>query len=80
MDLGPDALIVTGDHSTPSVMKAHSWHPVPTLIWSKVCRPDKVQTFGERACVTGALGPRLRAVDLIPLGMANAGRLEKFGA
>lgn len=80
MDLKPGALIVTGDHSTPSVMKAHSWHPVPTLIWSEQCRPDNVTVFGERACVTGSLGPRIPGVDLIPLGMANAGRLEKFGA
>ena len=80
MELNPGALIVTGDHSTPSVMKAHSWHPVPTLIWSDLCRPDEVQVFGERACVAGALGPRLPGIDLIPLAMANAGRLEKFGA
>ena len=80
MELGPGALIVTGDHSTPSVMKAHSWHPVPALIWSDSCRPDTVQVFGERACVAGALGPRIPAIDLIPLAMANSGRLEKFGA
>ena len=80
MALKPGALIVTGDHSTPSVMKAHSWHPVPALIWSNLCRPDNVQAFGERACVSGALGPRMDGWDLIPLAMANAGRLEKFGA
>ncbi len=80
MALEPGAIIITGDHSTPSVMKAHSWHPVPALIWSERCRPDTVQTFGERACVTGALGPRLPGYDLIPLAMANAERLEKFGA
>ena len=79
-EMKPGALIVTGDHSTPSVMKAHSWHPVPALIWSELCRPDEVQVFGERACVTGALGCGFPAVDLIPIAMANAGRLEKFGA
>lgn len=80
MNLEPGSLIVTGDHSTPSAMKAHSWHPVPALIWSKLCRPDLVQTFGERACVSGAIGPRIAGWDLIPMAMANAGRLEKFGA
>ena len=80
MKLKPDALIVTGDHSTPAVMKSHSWHPVPALIWSELCRPDSVQVFGESACVNGGLGCRFPAVDLIPIAMANAGRLEKFGA
>lgn len=78
--LGPDVVIVTGDHSTPSYLQYHSWHPVPVLLWSKQCRTDRVEQFGERACVNGALGPRLPAIDLIPLAMANALRLEKFGA
>ncbi|MBN2603184.1 MAG: 2,3-bisphosphoglycerate-independent phosphoglycerate mutase [Candidatus Thermoplasmatota archaeon] len=78
--LKPDVVIVTGDHSTPAKMKKHSWHPVPTIIWSELCRPDNVKSFGERACISGGLGPRIPAVDLIPLALANAQRLEKFGA
>ena len=80
MRLNPDVVIVTGDHSTPSLLKFHSWHPVPTLIYSKQCRPDNVKKFGERSCITGGLGPRLPAVDIMPIAMANALRLEKFGA
>ena len=80
MALKPDSLLVTGDHSTPAAMKAHSWHPVPALLWSPLCRPDDVRVFGERACVNGGLGPRIPGADLMPLMMANAGRLEKFGA
>jgi 2,3-bisphosphoglycerate-independent phosphoglycerate mutase len=80
MNLNPDVVIVTGDHSTPSVLKSHSWHPVPLLIWSKYCRPDNVKEFGERACLTGGLGPMLPAVEILPIAMANALRLEKFGA
>jgi 2,3-bisphosphoglycerate-independent phosphoglycerate mutase len=80
LDLAPDVLLVTGDHSTPAKMKYHSWHPVPVLLWSAYCRPDGVQTFGERACMAGGLGNRAPAVDLIPLALANARRLEKFGA
>ena len=64
MNLNPDVVIVTGDHSTPSVLKSHSWHPVPLLIWSKYCRPDNVKDFGERACVSGGLGPILPAVEI----------------
>lgn len=80
MDLDPDVIIITGDHSTPSVLKAHSWHPVPVMLYSKYCRPDNVKHFGERECITGGLGPRFPAEDLMPLALANAQRLEKFGA
>jgi len=80
MSLNPDVVIVTGDHSTPAAMKSHSWHPVPLIIWSKYCRPDNVDKFGERNCITGGLGPRLPATDIIPLALANAKRLEKYGA
>lgn len=78
--LNPEVIVVTGDHTTPAVLKSHSWHPVPVLLWSKYCRADGVERFGERACLSGALGPRLPAVDLIVLALANALRLEKFGA
>ncbi|WZO97081.1 2,3-bisphosphoglycerate-independent phosphoglycerate mutase [Isosphaeraceae bacterium EP7] len=78
--LNPDVLIVTGDHSTPSRMKSHSFHPVPTLLWApERVRPDFVTTFGERPCLQGGLGQFL-AKDLIPLALAHAGRLQKFGA
>lgn len=78
--LEPNVVIVTGDHSTPSALKSHSWHPVPTILWARHCRPDKVDRFGERACLTGGLGPNFPAVDLMPLALANAFRLDKFGA
>jgi 2,3-bisphosphoglycerate-independent phosphoglycerate mutase len=80
IELNPDVIIVSGDHSTPSLLKQHSWHPVPTLLWSKYCRTDKVDRFGESACITGGLGPMLPTTDLMPLVLANANRLEKFGA
>jgi 2,3-bisphosphoglycerate-independent phosphoglycerate mutase len=80
MELKPDVVVITGDHSTPSVMKSHSWHPVPVLLWSKYCRNDQVNRFGERDCLTGSLGPYIPTVNLMPLMMANAGRFNKFGA
>ena len=80
MALKPDVLIVTGDHSTPSRMKSHSFHPVPTLLWAPATtRPDLVTEFGERPCSAGGLGHFL-AKDLMPLALAHAGRLQKFGA
>jgi len=80
LDLGPDVMIITGDHSTPAVLKSHSWHPVPVLLHSRYCRPDDVDRFGERVCMRGGLGPRFPATDLMPLALANALRLKKFGA
>jgi 2,3-bisphosphoglycerate-independent phosphoglycerate mutase len=79
LDLAPDVLVVTGDHSTPSALESHSWHPVPFFLWSKYCRPDKVDSFGERACMNGGFGPNFPAVNIMPLALANARRLEKFG-
>ena len=77
--LNPDVLIVTGDHSTPAVLKSHSWHPVPTLLWSRYGRPDGVAEFGERACARGSLGI-FPAIDELPLAMGYAQRLAKYGA
>lgn len=79
-NLNPDVIVVSGDHSTPSLLKYHSWHPVPTILWSKHCRSDKVEKFGERDCICGGLGSRYPSCDLMPLALANAMRLEKFGA
>ncbi|MFQ6093791.1 MAG: 2,3-bisphosphoglycerate-independent phosphoglycerate mutase [bacterium] len=75
----PDVLAVTGDHSTPAVIKAHSWHPVPFLLHSKYCRPDSVKRFSERECVQGGLA-RFPALQVMPLVLANALKLQKYGA
>jgi 2,3-bisphosphoglycerate-independent phosphoglycerate mutase len=77
--LQPGAIIVTGDHSTPAKLRSHSWHPVPTLLWSPTAMPDQVTTFGERACANGHLG-HFHATHLVPMAMAVAGRLTRFGA
>jgi 2,3-bisphosphoglycerate-independent phosphoglycerate mutase len=79
LELKPDVLIVTGDHSTPAALKSHSWHPVPTLLWSPLCRPDGVAEFGERACGRGSLGV-FHASDELSLAMGFAQRLTKYGA
>ncbi|HEY45025.1 MAG TPA: 2,3-bisphosphoglycerate-independent phosphoglycerate mutase [Anaerolineae bacterium] len=80
LKLEPDVLCVTCDHSTPARMKKHSWHPVPTLLWAPATGlPDHQTTFGERACAQGGFGT-FPTIDLMPLLMAHADRLEKFGA
>lgn len=77
--LEPDVLVVTGDHSTPSVLHGHSWHPVPVLLYSKYCRPDRVDKFREMDFLEGGLG-RIQSTQIMPLAMANALKLTKFGA
>lgn len=79
-ELNPDVIMITGDHSTPSKLAFHSWHPVPVMIWSEYCRADQVDKFTESDCIHGGLGPRFPAEDLLPILLANAKRLEKFGA
>jgi len=70
---------VTGDHSTPSKLQSHSWHPVPVVLWSETSRPDPVTEFGESYCLYGGLG-QIQAMYLLPLALAHARRLGKFGA
>ena len=77
--LKPDVIMVTCDHSTPCALKSHSWHEAPTLLWSKYIRPDDTTAYGERECMKGGLG-HIMHPHLVPLMMANAERLTKFGA
>lgn len=77
--LKPDVLVITGDHSTPALMKGHSWHPVPVLLNSPFVYGNTSSAFTERECLKGELGI-LSAVNIMPLALANAGRLKKFGA
>jgi 2,3-bisphosphoglycerate-independent phosphoglycerate mutase len=79
LDLKPDVFIVTGDHSTPAGLGMHSWHPVPVVLRARYCRTDEVTGFSEQACLRGGLG-QLLAPELMPLAMANALKLNKFGA
>ena len=79
LGLDPDVLVVTGDHSTPATLAMHSWHPVPFMLKSKWCRPDNVTEFSEQACLAGGMG-RFPATEIMSLAMANALKLDKFGA
>jgi len=77
--LEPEVIVITGDHSTPSVLRGHSWHPVPVLITAPYCRTDAVTSFSEPAALFGGLG-RIASADIMALAMANARKLHKFGA
>ena len=79
LNLKPDVIVIGGDHSSPAVLKSHSWHPVPVLIYGSYIRPDGILEFGERACLRGSLGV-IPATHIIPIALANAGRVSKYGA
>ncbi|HEY5133952.1 MAG TPA: 2,3-bisphosphoglycerate-independent phosphoglycerate mutase [Candidatus Krumholzibacteriaceae bacterium] len=79
LELKPDVIVVTGDHSTPCALKGHSWHPVPFLIHSAVCGMDGAESFCEAECDRGGLGV-FPANKIMELALANAGKLKKHGA
>ena len=78
LELDIDTLVVAGDHSTPSVMGSHSWHPVPLMVKSSIYVGDGVGEFNERVCASGSIG-RIPAVNVMTIALANAGKLQKFG-
>ncbi len=77
--LNPDVLVVTGDHATPAKLRSHSWHPLPVILCSPWALVDEVKKFDELSCLRGALG-KLSSLNLMPLALAHARRLTKFGA
>lgn len=77
--LNPDVVIIGGDHSSPALLRSHSWHPVPLMLYSKYVREDGIASFGERVCAAGSLGT-IPAKHIMPLALANAGRVAKYGA
>lgn len=80
LSLNPDVVVVTGDHSTPATYGAHSWHPVPLLIYSKYARYNiDIKRFTERECLKGSLG-RISSQSILPLALSAAGKLSKYGA
>jgi 2,3-bisphosphoglycerate-independent phosphoglycerate mutase len=80
LGLNPDVLVITGDHSTPARLRSHSWHPVPTLFWAPASHlPDMLDRFGERPAQQGGLG-HFPAKEIMPLALAHALRMEKYGA
>lgn len=80
VELNFDVLCITGDHSTPAILGAHSWHAVPIMLYSRYCRIHSlVEEFGERACMRGSLGV-VFGRELMPLLLAHAQRYGKFGA
>ena len=79
VELEPDVLMIAGDHSTPAVMAAHSWHPVPFMLHAKNTRQDDCDAFNEVSLQKGSLGT-FPAKEALSLALAHAGRFKKYGA
>ena len=79
LKLEPDVLCITGDHSTPVLVRGHSWHPVPALVLGRWCGADRSPRFHEKTARAGSLGT-LHSKDLMAVLLANAARLDKYGA
>jgi 2,3-bisphosphoglycerate-independent phosphoglycerate mutase len=79
LSMQPAVIAVTGDHSTPALLKGHSWHSVPFMLSSPWCRPSRAAKFGESECARGNLGI-FPAEAIMTLLMAHAQRLTKYGA
>ncbi len=77
-ELEPDVFLVAGDHATPAVLAAHSWHPVPFMLNSKLTTGEGIDAFNERTCAMGSIG-RIQATQVMLLALAHAGKLNKFG-
>jgi 2,3-bisphosphoglycerate-independent phosphoglycerate mutase len=76
--LNPDVFMVAGDHATPAIMAAHSWHPVPFMLNSRLTKGEGIPGFNERACAQGSLG-RIPATNIMLLALSHSGKLNKFG-
>ena len=77
-ELEPDVFIVAGDHSTPAIMAAHSWHPVPFMLNSRLTKGEGIDAFNERSCAQGSIG-RIPATRAMLLALSHAGKLNKYG-
>ena len=77
-ELEPDVLMVAGDHSTPAIMAAHSWHPVPFMLNSRLTKGEGVAAFDERECGRGSIGS-IHATNVMLLALSHSGKLTKFG-
>lgn len=78
--LAPDVILITGDHSTPGPMKGHSWHGVPFLLHGPFVEPDEAVRFDEPSCGKGRFGGFFPSLSLMPMALALAGKLQKYGA
>jgi len=79
LKLNFSVIAIASDHSTPALLKSHSWHPSPFLLYSKFSRSCGKIKFCEKSCQKGSLGI-FKAKKVMNLLLAYSQRLKKYGA
>ena len=67
VDVSKIAIMISADHSTPSIHKGHSDDPVPLLISGNMITNDDTQRFTETEAKKGAIG----LIDGVQIGRAH---------
>jgi 2,3-bisphosphoglycerate-independent phosphoglycerate mutase len=73
VDLDETVTAITGDHSTPCILKSHSADPVPLLVLGPGIEPDGLPVFAEKTCRKGSIGT-ISGPEIMPMliGYARA--------
>ena len=61
-----DIIVLTGDHSTSSILGRHTSDPVPIMIYHENARRGFVKNFSERKCIKGTLGI-LKGIEIMKI-------------
>jgi len=68
IDISKVAVMISADHSTPSIHKGHSADPVPVLISGDMITNDDTQRFTEAEAKKGAIG-LIEGVQVVKTGI-----------
>ena len=65
VDVSKTMLIVSGDHSTPCIRKAHTDDPLPVLFTGAGADKDESKRFTEKESLQGSRGS-MRGIEILP--------------
>ena len=76
VDVSEIMLIVSGDHSTPCIRKAHTDDPIPVLFTGGGVEKDRSTRFTERESLRGSRGS-MKGVEILPFATNTLFRRRK---